>query len=112
MRTDAGALRGATLDEVEPLVEQSTAQHSLAAATLGLSLAIKAALQQSIMPCMLHSPPPNCRGTPANVLPASTSKSNKDASRFFMFATHYSQPAMGVNLFPVVGLGRIPNSPL
>ena len=79
------------MDEVELLVGQSKAQHSLAAATSGLSFAIKAALQQSIMPCMLHSPSPKCRGTPANVLAASTSKRNKDASRFFMFATLYSK---------------------
>jgi hypothetical protein len=86
------------LDEVEAFVGQSTAQHSLAAATSGLSFAIKAALQQSIMPCMLHSPSPKCRGIPANVLPASTSKRNKDASRFFMFATLYSKLIIAVNL--------------
>jgi hypothetical protein len=86
------------LDEVELLVGQSKAQHSLAAATSGLSFAIKAALQQSIMPCMLHSPSPKCRGTPANVLPASISKRNKDASRFFIFATLYSKLIIAVNL--------------
>jgi hypothetical protein len=86
------------LDEVELLVGQSTAQHSLATATSGLSFAIKAALQQSIMPCMLHSPSPKCRGTPANVLPASISKRNKDASRFFIFATLYSKLIIAVNL--------------
>lgn len=84
VRTDAGALRGATLDEVKLLIGESKAQHSLAAATSGLSFANMAALQQSIMPCMLHSPSPKCRGTPANVPPASTSKRNKDASRSFM----------------------------
>jgi hypothetical protein len=83
---------------VELFVGQSTAQHSLAAAISGLSFAIKAALQQSIMPCMLHSPSPKCRGSPANVLPASTSKRNKDASRFFMFATLYSKLIIAVNL--------------
>jgi hypothetical protein len=83
---------------VEPFVGQSTAQHSLAAAISGLSFAIKAALQQSIMPCMLHSPSPKCRGTPANVLPASISKRNKDASRCFMFATLYSKLIIAVNL--------------
>ncbi len=99
-RTDAGALRGATLVEVELFVGQSTAQHSLAAAISGLSFAIKAALQQSIMPCMLHSPSPKCRGIPAKVLPASTSNRNKDASRFFMFATLYSELIIAVNLGP------------
>jgi hypothetical protein len=83
---------------VEPFVGQSTAQHSLAAAISGLSFAIKAALQQSIMPCMLHSGSPKCRGTPANVLPASISKRNKDASRCFMFATLYSKLIIAVNL--------------
>jgi hypothetical protein len=83
---------------VEPFVGQSTAQHSLAAAISGLSFAIKAALQQSIMPCMLHSGSPKCRGTPANVLPASISKRNKDATRFFMFATLYSKLIIAVNL--------------
>jgi hypothetical protein len=102
------------LDEVEPFVGQSTAQHSLAAATSGVSFAIKAALQQSIMPCMLHSSlSPKCNGTPANVLPASTSKRNKDASRFFMFATLYSKLTIGVNLLLIVwtGAGReVPHS--
>jgi hypothetical protein len=96
------------LDEVELLVGQSTAQHSLATATSGLSFAIKAALQQSIMPCMLHSPSPKCRGTPANVLPASISKRNKDASRFFMFATLYSKLIIAVNLCPLAwALGQV-----
>jgi hypothetical protein len=96
------------LDEVELLVGQSTAQHSLATATSGLSFAIKAALQQSIMPCMLHSPSPKCRGSPANVLPASISKRNKDASRFFMFATLYSKLIIAVNLCPLAwALGQV-----
>lgn len=78
------------LSEVQPWMKWnhllgSPQRNSLAAAISGLSFAIKAALQQSIMPCMLHSPSPKCRGTPANVLPASISKRNKDASRFFMF---------------------------
>jgi hypothetical protein len=93
---------------VEPFVGQSTAQHSLAAAISGLSFAIKAALQQSIMPCMLHSPSPKCRGTPANVLPASISKRNKDASRCFMFATLYSKLIIAVNRpCPWSGLGQL-----
>lgn len=85
------------MDEVEPFVGQSTAQHNLAAAISGLSFAISAALQQSIMPCMLHSPSPKCSGTPANVLPVSTNKRNKDASRFFMFAKLYSKLMIVVN---------------
>jgi hypothetical protein len=98
------------LDEVEAFVGQSTAQHSLAAATSGLSFAIKAALQQSIMPCMLHSPSPKCRGIPANVLPVSTSKRNKDASRFFMFATLYSKLIIAVNLARWFELGQTTRS--
>jgi hypothetical protein len=99
------------LDEVELLVGQSTAQHSLAAAISGLSFAIKAALQQSIMPCILHSPSPKCRGTPANELPASSSKRNKDASRFFMFATLYSILIIAVNLCPLAwALGQVTHS--
>jgi hypothetical protein len=109
-RIDAGALRGATLVEVELFVGQSTAQHSLAAAISGLSFAIKAASQQSIMPCMLHSPSPKCRGIPANVLPVSTSKRNKDASRFFMFATLYSKLIIAVNLARWFGLGQTTRS--
>ncbi|HEY8225392.1 MAG TPA: hypothetical protein VIG25_08960 [Pyrinomonadaceae bacterium] len=99
IRTDAGGLTRATLDgEVEPFVGQATAQQSLAAATSGLSFAIRAVLQQSIMPCMLHSLSPKCRGTPAKVVPTSTSKRNKDASRFFMPPTLYSKLIIGVNL--------------
>ena len=72
--------------EVVPPLAQLSAQKSFASATRGLDSCIRAASQQciSIMPSMPHSASPKCMGIPAKVLPASTSKRNKDASRVLM----------------------------
>ena len=73
--------------EVVPFCAQFSAHKRSAPAILGVSVCPSAALQQSIsiIPPMLHSFSPKCSGTPANALPARTSKRKKGASRFFMF---------------------------
>ncbi len=74
-----------------PSFEQSTAQHKRAAATAGVWLCLRAALQHSmspIAPPMLHESSLECRGMPAKALPASTSNSTKDVSRFLIVANH------------------------
>jgi hypothetical protein len=72
--------------EVVPYLAQSSAQESISSATLGLDSCVSAVSQQtiSIMSFMPHSPALKCMGIPAKVLPASTTKRNKDASRAFM----------------------------
>jgi hypothetical protein len=72
--------------EVVPYLAQSSAQEIISSATLGLDACVSAVSQQSIsiMSFMPHSPALKCMGIPAKVLPASTSKRNKDASRAFM----------------------------
>ena len=72
--------------EVVLSLAQLSAQQSFASATSGPDSCISAASQQSISIrlSMLHSLSPKCMGIPARVLPASTSKRNKDASRDFM----------------------------
>src|SRR5438128_5832637 len=98
---DGGAMRTLPGGEVVPFCAQLSAQHNFASATSGVSSCRSAALQQSmsIMPPMLHSLSPKCRGTPANALPKSTSKRNKDASRFFMLWVTLFENANSSQLF-------------
>ena len=80
-------MRTALDGKVVPFCAQLRAHKSSASAILVVSFCRSAALQQSIsiIPSMPHSLSPKGRGTPANAPPASTSKTNKDASRFFIF---------------------------
>jgi hypothetical protein len=61
---------------------QLRAQHSRAALASGLSLFILALAQQSVMPGMWHSFSPECRGTPASVLPVISRRRSRAVSLF------------------------------
>jgi len=80
-------MRTALDGKVVPFCAQLRAHKSSASAILVVSFCRSAALQQSIsiIPPMLHSFSPKCSGTPANALPARTSKRKREARRFFMF---------------------------
>jgi hypothetical protein len=69
---------------VVPGSVQFKAQHKREALTSGLLLLIRALAQQSILPLMWHSLSPECVGTPASVLPVSSSRRKRDVSRFFI----------------------------
>lgn len=86
---EGGVTRTAVDGKVVPFCAQLSAHKSSASVILVVSFCRSAALQQSIsiIPPMLHSFSPKCSGTPANALPASTSKRNKDANRFISIGT-------------------------
>lgn len=86
---EGGVTQTAVDGKVVPFCAQLSAHKSSASVILVVSFCRSAALQQSIsiIPPMLHSFSPKCSGTPANALPASTSKRNKDANRFISIGT-------------------------
>lgn len=79
-----GFMRTTPIGKVVPFWAQLSA-HSNSASELVLFFCSSAALQQSmsIIPPMLQLLSPKWSGTPANAPPKSTSRRNKDASRFF-----------------------------
>lgn len=103
-RTGEGGVKRTILGgEVVPFCAQLSAHKSSAPVILVVSVCRSAALQQSIsitLP-MLHSFSPKCSGTPAKVLPASTSKRNKDESRFICIGTLF-ESVISVNLSNVL----------
>ena len=77
-------MRTTPVGKVVPFWAQLSA-HSNSPSELVLCFCSSAALQQSmsIIPPMLQLLSPKRSGTPANAPPKSTSRRNKDASRFF-----------------------------
>jgi hypothetical protein len=105
---EGGVTRTILVGEVVPFCAQLSAHKSSPPVSLVVSVCRSAALQQSIsiMPLMLHSFSPNCSGTPAKALPASTSKSNKDASRFICTGT-LLESVIRVNPVKVLRLWKV-----
>ena len=85
--TGGGVTRTLFAGNVVPLFAHASAQSNWAGETFGRFFCFSIALQQcmSVMPLMLQwFSPPKPSGTPTNAPPKSTSKRNKDASRFFI----------------------------